>query len=164
MPRNDLGGTLITHGCAENPLGVEQVAVADLEAERIADHNRFGIPLTCLDEFLQAVVVPRGSLKKLAAGGERLGQDGHSPTADESVIPAVIVVEAERENLGLAGVIEAQECSALNFSLDAAAAECSGLRSVGVNEHCRAGLLRRAAAGLHHRAIDARQSPGERPR
>ena len=90
-----------------------------------------------------------------------MGQDRHPAAADQAVVPAVIVVEAEGEDFRLAGVVEAEERSPLDLGLDAAAAEGAGLGAVRVDEHRRAGLLRRAAPGLHHRAVHARQSPGQ---
>ena len=97
------------------------------------------------------------------SASERLGEDGHPPAADQAVVPAVIVVQAEGEDFGPAGVVEPEQRPALHLGLDAPAAERAGLRAVGVDEHRRAGLLRRAAAGLDDRAVHARRGRAGSP-
>src|SRR2546421_8399426 len=73
------------------------------------------------------------------------------PAADQAVVPAVIVIEPEFQELGL---IRMEECDRLlaNFRFDTPAAERAEGRAVGEHEHLGALLLRRAAARTDDRA------------
>src|SRR5205823_1589220 len=84
------------------------------------------------------------------------GDDGHAAAADQAVVPAVVVVEVEAEELRFrAAVTERSQGLALDFGLDAAAAEGAGLAAVGENDHGGARLLRRRTACLDDGAVDA---------
>src|SRR5262249_39492940 len=94
--------------------------------------------------------------------GQGVGENAHTAAADEAVVPAVIVVEAEGQDAGHA-VLAAEDAQGplLDLGLDAAAAEGAALAAVGEDEHGGAGLLRRRAARLDHRAVNALPSLAE---
>ena len=75
----------------------------------------------------------------------------HPAAADQAVVPAVVVIELKRGDFGRPSCKIGQRL-ALDFGLDAAAAERAGLRAVGEDEHRGAGLLRRRAARFHQPA------------
>ena len=101
-----------------------------------------------LDQLAQAAVV----IGSAARRAERVGEDGHAAAADQAVVPAVIVVEAEGEHLRPAAVARPSDAEGtlLDLGLDAAAAEGAALAAVGEDEHGGPGLLRRRAARLDH--------------
>src|SRR5262245_49942664 len=88
-----------------------------------------------------------------------MGEDRHASATDQAVVPAVVVVEVEGEDLGPAGGVDGEKGTSLDLGLDAAAAEGAGLGPVREDEHGSAGLLRRAAARLHDGAVDAAAPP-----
>jgi hypothetical protein len=142
-------------------IGIEEVAVADRKPGSIAGDDRFSKADPAFREIMEGSVILRDSLQIGRVGRQRMSQDGHAAAADEAVVPAVVVVKLEGEDFGAAAGIEAAKGLPLDLGLDAAAAERARLRAVGVDEHRGAGLLRRAAARLHDRTVDARHSPGE---
>ena len=119
------------------------------------DDHGLGAAGAGFDELGEMLIV--GTKPALRLGGERVGEDGHAAAADQAVVPAVVVVEAEGEHLGFRFAVTAQgsERLAFDLGLDAAAAEGADLSAVGEDEHGRPGLLRRGAARLDDGAVDA---------
>src|SRR5256885_1374257 len=94
----------------------------------------------------------RGKRASEAEAGRGSGEVGERPAADETVVPAVVVVETEGEQLGvgLGAVLAGEHAQGalLDLGLDAAAAEGAVLAAVGEDEHGGAGFLGRGAARL----------------
>src|SRR5262249_29192622 len=106
-----------------------------------------------VEQLAEAGVVVEGG-----GGAEGVGEDAHAAAADEAVVPAVVVVEAEGQHLAAALALRAgqdAQGALLDLGLDAAAAEGAALAAVGEDEHGGAGLLRRRAARLDDRAVHA---------
>src|SRR6185437_14035139 len=97
----------------------------------------------------------RAEIIALLGLGQRFDENLHSAAADQAVVPPVVVVELKADHFGAAG-IEAGQSLPLDFGFNAAAAERARLRTVGEDQHCGAGLLRRRAARFDQAAIDDR--------
>src|SRR5437763_254351 len=138
---------------------IEEITAADGKAARLLrDDDRLGTPAPAFGQFVKPAVV--GSDVR---GGERVSEDGHTPAADEAVVPAVVVVETESEDVRPAARRQDAQGLLFHLRLDAAAAEGPALAAVGEDEHRGAGLLRRRAARLDHRAVDTRPGLFVRP-
>jgi hypothetical protein len=90
---------------------------------------------------------------RLRIGGvrERLNIDVHRPAADQAVVPAVVVVELEGEQLGRPREQNLDRLHA-HLGLDAPAAERSDRLSIGQQQHPRPSRLRRAPPSRDDRA------------
>ena len=92
---------------------------------------------------------------------QRLRDNTHSPTANEAIVPAIVVVKHEGQEFGPSGLKESQR-PLFDLCFDAAAAERPALAAVGENQHRRAGFLRRRAARFHQRTENARPTVFQR--
>src|SRR5439155_17957338 len=110
-------------------------------------------PRAAFDELTESgEVSARVFTRRAASGLKRCRQYAHPPAADQSVVPAVVVIEAKGGELRLRGVAgEGAQGLALDLGLDAATAESAGLAAVWEDQHGRPGFLRRRPARLDHR-------------
>jgi len=122
---------------------VDQPAIGRRSAGSLwVNYDRFRESLAFIDARGQSVVIT-----DVVPRPDRIDEHLHSPAADESVIPAVIVVQMERDNFRLPLVQEKQR-PPFDLGFDAAAAQSPCLGAIGKDEHRRARFLRRRSSRL----------------
>lgn len=97
-------------------------------------------------------LVKLDEIVEVGFGTEGIDEHLHASAADESVVPAVVVVELEREDFGGA-LVDQLQGAASDFCFDASAAESADLGAVGEDEHAGAGFLRSRATGFHKQCV-----------
>src|SRR5262249_12632786 len=153
--------------------GVEEIPGTDRRGAGHVDDHGFNTAIARIHNLLEAPVVVSGSLSVIRCRSWwRCGpwlrmcrfvatdhrplttdpwrrQDGHPAAANQAIVPAVVVVEVESEDFGLAGAGgEDGEGALFDLGLDATAAQRAALAAVGKDQHGGASLLRRGAARL----------------
>ena len=137
----------------EGAVGVEEVTVAAGQAVRVRENDGLREAAAQHSKVLKPAVIRSG----VRPGGQGVQEDGHAAAADQAVVPSLNVVQVERPHFGAAAVrLQRLERPQPHFRFDAAAAERTDLAAVRKDKHRGAGLLRRRAARLDHRAVDAR--------
>ncbi len=127
----------------DQALFIEQPAIGGVTGGFVGvDDDGFSAASTGGEHLVERLVV-RG----VVAGTDGIDEHLHATATDQAVVPAVVAIELERHQLGRAFGEQCQR-AAFDFGFDAAAAECSDLRAIGEDEHCRTRLLRRGTARL----------------
>ena len=114
------------------------------------DHDRLRETSSTDFKFCKAAVIPACRL-----GRDVVHEHLHATAADESVVPAVVVIEVESEHISAPAPLHL-EGSSLHFRFHAPAAERTTLLAACVHEHRGAWFLRRGASRRHQPTIDER--------
>ena len=95
------------------------------------------------------------------ARANRIDQHPHAAAADQSVVPAVVVVQLECEQFG-ATILQQLQAAAFDLGFHAAPPQGADLGTVGEHQHGRPRLLRSRAAGFDQRREGDRFAAGKR--
>ena len=129
--------------CDNSALFIYQPAIRIVSTSFLAiDHDDFRRAASGGQHVLQDAIV-----RHVVTRSQRIDQHFHAASANQAVIPAVVVVELKREQLDRATRQQSQR-AAFDLGLDATAAECADLRAIGEHEHRRPRLLRCGTACL----------------
>ena len=115
------------------------VAASRRSASLLFKNDRLYAPLAAFHQFSKTPIVSCAVV--LALHG--IDEHRHAAATDQTIIPAVIIVEMEARDLGAAAGSKQRQGALLYLSLHAAPAERATLAAVGENQHRRPRLLRR---------------------